>query len=72
MWLATATLDLFRDENIEYAQNLMRAGVSTDLVVYPGACHGFQLVPGTRVLQRYVQDHMSALAHALSVDLNTA
>ncbi|GIS20002.1 MAG: hypothetical protein CM15mP120_19180 [Pseudomonadota bacterium] len=37
-----ATLDLFRDENIEYAQKLMAAGVPCELSVYPGACHAFK------------------------------
>ena len=42
-WMYTAALDLFRDENIEYAQKLMRAGVRCELAVEPAACHGFQL-----------------------------
>ena len=28
-WLCTVSMDLFRDENIEYAKNLLRAGVCT-------------------------------------------
>ena len=42
-WLATAALDLFADENIEYAQRLSQAGVSTELHVYPAAMHGLNL-----------------------------
>lgn len=65
-WIHTVTLDLFRDENIAYAQRLMMAGVSTELHVEPGACHGFQLVPGTSIGQRYIDAHLSALGRALS------
>jgi|APSaa5957512622_1039677.scaffolds.fasta_scaffold35304_2 acetyl esterase/lipase len=34
-------LDLFLDENIEYAQRLMSAGIPTELHVIPGVYHGF-------------------------------
>ena len=66
-WMATAALDLFRDENIEYAHKLMQAGVRTDLVSYPAACHGFQMVPGTELGGRYARDHLHALARGLGV-----
>ncbi|MYD08906.1 MAG: alpha/beta hydrolase [Chloroflexi bacterium] len=36
-------LDLFRDENIDYAQRLMAAGVPTELQVYPGMYHGAEM-----------------------------
>ena len=32
-------LDAFRDEDIEYAQKLLQAGVATELLVTPGAFH---------------------------------
>ena len=32
-------LDLFRDEDIEFAKRLLQAGVTTELHVYPGAYH---------------------------------
>ncbi|MEM7079335.1 MAG: alpha/beta hydrolase [Pseudomonadota bacterium] len=70
-WLSTATLDLFRDENITYAKELMRAGIVTDLIVYPGACHGFQMLPGTRVQKRYARDHLYGLAEGLGVELES-
>lgn len=40
-FIATGALDLFVDENLDYAQRLIRAGVPTEFHVYPGACHGF-------------------------------
>ena len=69
-WMATAALDLFRDENIDYARRLMLAGVRTELVSYPAACHGFQMVPGTQLGARYAKDHLAALAQGLGVPLS--
>ena len=66
-WMMTASLDLFRDENFAYAQNLLAAGVSTELVCYEGACHGFQMIPGTEVGKRYIRDHRAALARGLGI-----
>lgn len=65
-WLFTAGLDLFRDENIEYAQRLMAAGIACELIVMPGACHGFQFLPGTSLSKSYTNDHLRALGKALS------
>jgi triacylglycerol lipase len=42
-YIHTGALDLFVEENLEYARRLMRAGVPTELHVYPGAIHGFEL-----------------------------
>jgi acetyl esterase/lipase len=40
-FIGVGTLDLFHDEDIDYAQRLNAAGVSTELIVVPGAFHGF-------------------------------
>lgn len=48
-FIGTAALDLFIDENIDYAHRLIRSGVPTELHVWPGAFHGFDLVPGVAV-----------------------
>src|SRR5262249_45966236 len=40
-FLAVPTLDLFLDENMDFARRLMRSGVPTELHVLPGAFHGF-------------------------------
>lgn len=43
-------LDIFRDENIVYALNLLSAGVPCELHVRPGSLHGFdRLAPKARV-----------------------
>jgi acetyl esterase len=36
-----AEIDPFRDEAVDYALQLLRAGVSAELHVFPRACHGF-------------------------------
>jgi acetyl esterase/lipase len=65
-YIAVGELDLFLHENIEYAQRLLRAGVATDLHVYPGAFHGFEgLAPGTDVARRLIADRDHVLKRAL-------
>jgi acetyl esterase/lipase len=40
-WIGVGTLDLFHDEDVEYARRLTAAGVPCELHVVPGAFHGF-------------------------------
>ncbi len=67
-WIMTAGLDLFRDENIDYARRLMADGVTTELRVYPAACHGFQLMREAPVSKRYAKDYFDALRRGLRVE----
>lgn len=61
-WIATAELDLFRDEDIDYARRLLEARVPTELHVYPGGVHGFDLfAPDARVTLRFCQERDDAL-----------
>ncbi len=65
-WIGVGALDVFRDENIEYAQRLLGAGVPAELHVYPGAPHGFEgMCPGTAVAQQCQSDIDAALRRAL-------
>jgi acetyl esterase/lipase len=48
--------DGFRDESIDYALRLGQAGVPTELHVYPGVPHGFELFANTRVAQQAQRD----------------
>lgn len=64
-FIAVGALDLFAEENMEYARRLMRAGVSTELHVYPGAYHGFEFVAEAPVTQRAAQISSAALRRAL-------
>jgi len=66
-WMFTASMDLFRDENLDYARQLLAAGVPTDVLIYSRACHGFQLLPGTKLAKRFRADHLQALSRGLSL-----
>ena len=59
-------LDLFRDEDIDYAQRLMAAGIAVDLAIFPGAPHGFDaMVPQADLTRRSVDHLMRALESVL-------
>jgi acetyl esterase/lipase len=47
-FIGVGTLDLFCDEDIDYAQRLNAAGVPAELNVVPGAFHGFDFIGGTK------------------------
>lgn len=64
-YLCVGALDLFLDENLEYARRLMREGVPTELHVYPAAYHGFNLVAEARATQAFNRDFIAALRRAL-------
>lgn len=64
-FISTGALDLFLDEDIVYAQRLMRAGVPTELHVYPGAFHAFDMMPGAAVAEQSRRDSRAALARFL-------
>jgi acetyl esterase/lipase len=42
-WIGVGTLDIFHDEDVEYARRLNESGVACELVVIPGAFHGFDV-----------------------------
>jgi acetyl esterase/lipase len=64
-YLPVGDLDLFIDEDIEYAQRLQQADVPAELHVYPGGIHGFDLLaPASRLAQRFVRDRDEALRRA--------
>jgi acetyl esterase/lipase len=66
-YIAAGELDPFVDENITFAQRLLAAGVSTELHVYPGAFHGWNvLAPKAAVSQRFVRERDDALRRALA------
>lgn len=65
-YVVTCELDPLRDEGIEYALRLLRAGVSVELHQWPGIFHGSTLVPGAAVVERMNVELMGALAKALS------
>jgi acetyl esterase/lipase len=65
--IATGALDLFVEEDMEYARRLMRSGVPTELHVYPGAFHGFSRAADARITRAYQRDYLQALGRAFEV-----
>ena len=61
--ITCAEIDPFRDEAVDYALLLLRAGVSAELHVFPRTCHGFDsLLPDWSVSERL----FALQGHALS------
>ena len=58
-------LDLFRDETIDYCARLLRAGVPTELHVFPGCYHGFDMNVSTEIGKRVENEIIQALKRAL-------
>jgi acetyl esterase/lipase len=65
-FISVGSLDLFLEEDMEYARRLIRAGVPTELHVYPGAFHGFPMVADAKVTQAHTRDYLNALARAFN------
>jgi triacylglycerol lipase len=65
-FIAVGALDLFLEENLEYARRLTREGIPTEVHVYPGAFHAFQVMRGARVAQAAERDSRAALARFLT------
>ena len=65
--IATAALDLFIDEDLEYARRLIRSGVPTEVHVAPGAFHGFDaMAPEAAVTRRFIACGDEALRRAFA------
>ena len=60
-FISTAALDLFLEEDLEYARRLMRAGVPVEVHVYPGPFHAFDLHPTAPVACAARRDSLGAL-----------
>jgi acetyl esterase/lipase len=57
--------DPFRDEDIEYAARLARAGVSVEFHMYPGCFHGFDFIANrAEICERCRRDYITALKRA--------
>lgn len=65
-FISVGALDLFRDENIDYAKRLMHAGVPTEFHIYPGAFHGFNRAAAAAISKNFVKDYFGALGRALT------
>ncbi len=67
-WIGVGSIDLFVDEDVEYARRLIDAGVPTELMVVPGAYHGFDvIVPGASIAKQFKLARYNALARSFGV-----
>ncbi len=66
-WIGMGSLDLFYDEDLDFARRLVAAGVPVELHSYPGAIHAFNAVAESRLAKAYGRDLMGAMAHWLQV-----
>ena len=67
-WIGIGSIDLFVEEDMEYARRLVHAGVATELIVAPGAFHGFDiLAPETAVSRNFSASWKTALRKAFAV-----
>ncbi|PXA97292.1 alpha/beta hydrolase [Nostoc sp. 3335mG] len=68
-FIAVGSVDLFVEEDIDYARRLITAGVPTELVVTPGGFHGFDAVaPETGLSKRFTATKIAALRRAFGAD----
>jgi triacylglycerol lipase len=65
-FIGVGSLDLFAEEDTAYAVRLMREGVPTELHVYPGGYHGFNMVPDAWLTRAYYRDFSGALERFFS------
>jgi acetyl esterase/lipase len=65
-WIGVGTLDLFHEEDAAYAQRLRDCGTACELLITPGAFHGFgTLDHGLRVVQEFRDSQIAALRRHL-------
>lgn len=66
-YIGAGAIDLFAREDIEFAGRLMDAAVPTELLIAPGAYHGFDLaVPDASVSRRFTTSWKAALKRGLA------
>jgi acetyl esterase/lipase len=61
-FIGIGTVDCLRDESIDFAARLCRAAVPTELHVYAGAVHGFDMFADTAVARTAARDSADWLA----------
>ena len=64
-YIAVGSLDLFAQENLAFAAQLMQDNVGVQLHLYPGAYHGFDRVPEAQLSQQFVTDRSRALKRGI-------
>ncbi|GAA1562194.1 alpha/beta hydrolase [Kribbella hippodromi] len=67
-FVTACQFDPLRDEDIRYAQRLAQANVPAELIVYPGAIHGTELVEEATIARRMSGDMIATLRRALTAN----
>jgi len=66
-WIGCGKLDIFYNENVEYARRLKEAGVPVDFVHLEGAYHGFDMVnPNANLTRMWIGYMLAAMRKAIS------
>jgi len=61
-WIGVGDLDIFHNEDVTYANRLKECGVECELVVIPGAFHGFDVFdPKVPVVKEFLDSQTAAL-----------
>jgi triacylglycerol lipase len=60
-FIAVGGIDLFVDENLDYARRLNTAGIPTTFHLYPGVPHAFNLINDARTSRQFNADLKQAL-----------
>jgi acetyl esterase/lipase len=71
-FMIVGSIDLFCDEDMDYAQKLMQAGVFTELHVEPGVPHAYEYLEGTPQASRFYELRDSATARMLGTTYDPA
>ncbi|MEX1666752.1 alpha/beta hydrolase [Zhongshania arctica] len=65
-YISTMEFDPLRDEGIEFALRLMKAGVSVELHSFPGTFHGSTVITAAKVSQRNTREIIESLRNHLA------
>jgi acetyl esterase/lipase len=61
-FISIGDLDIFRNESLEYAGKLAKAGVPVEFHLHPGVPHGFDsIAPNTKVSKRATDDYIRVI-----------
>ncbi len=67
-YVNTMEFDPLRDEGVEYAVRLMRAGVATELHSFPGTFHGSSIFSSAQISRRESAEMFAVLRRALQIE----
>lgn len=65
-WIGVGGNDLFMEEDVDFGERLLNAGIGCELMVLPGAYHAFDLIAAnTAPARRFTAAKMAALKQAI-------